>query len=240
VLAARRLERLQALAAEIEAGPGGAQALPLATDLSQQSDRERLIGATVARFGRVDVLLNNAGFGRLDWLEKLDPVEDIESQLAVDVAGVIQTTRQVLPLMLAQRSGHIINMASMAGMIATPTYSVYAAGKFAVRGFSEALRREVRPFGVYVSAVFPGGVDTEFAAHAHINRNTPTATPAWLRLSAEQVAAAVVGLVRRPRATLIVPRVMALAALANALLPGVVDWAIVRRFTLPERTAELK
>jgi len=235
VLAARRLDRLQALAAEIEAGPGGAQALALAADLGQQADREGLIATTVTRFGRVDVLFNNAGFGRLDWLEKLDPLADIEAQLAVDISGVIQTTRQALPLMLAQKSGHIINMASMAGMVATPTYSVYAAGKFAVRGFSEALRREVTPFGVHVSAVFPGGVDTEFASHANINRKTRTTTPRWLRLSPEEVANAIIGLVRRPRATLILPRIVGLAVLANALLPGVLDWAIIQRFTIPER-----
>src|SRR5438067_13685688 len=99
--------------------------------------------------------------------------------------------------MIAQHSGHVINMASMAGLVATPTYSVYAAGKFAVRGFSEALRREVRPWGIRVSTVFPGGVATEFAAHAGIQRKTQTTTPRWLLLAPEDVARGVVGLARR-------------------------------------------
>jgi len=108
VLAARRLDRLQALATEIEDLHPGAEVLPVAADLSRQSDRQQLVQAARNRFGRVDVLFNNAGFGRLDWLENLDPVEDIEAQLAVDVLGVIQTTRLVLPAndRPAQRSHH--------------------------------------------------------------------------------------------------------------------------------------
>ena len=239
VLAARRRDRLEALAAEIKAQPGGAQALAVAADLSQQAEIEALVAAARERFGRVDVLFNNAGFGRLDWLENLDPAEDIEAQVAVDVLGVIQTTRQVLPLMIAQRSGHIINMASMAGLIGTPTYSVYAAGKFAVRGFSEALRREVRPWGIHVSVVYPAGVATEFAAHANIRRKTTVTTPAWLSPSAEDVANAVLGLVRRPRASLILPWPFRLAAMVNAVAPWLVDWATIRWFTVPERRDEL-
>jgi uncharacterized protein len=235
VLAARRLDRLQALAAEIQGASTGAQVLALAADVSRQADRQQLIEAARDRFGRVDVLFNNAGFGRLDWLENLDPVKDIEAQLAVNVLGLIQTTRQVLPVMIAQKSGHIINMASMAGLIATPTYSVYAASKFAVRGFSEALRREVTPWGLRVSAVFPGGVATEFGSQAGIQRQTQTTTPAWLRLSADDVANAVVGLVQRPRATVILPWFFGLASVANTLMPGLVDWAILHRFTIPER-----
>jgi len=155
------------------------------------------------------------------------------------VLGVIQTTRQVLPLMIAQRSGHIINMASMAGWVATPTYSVYAAGKFAVRGFSEALRREVAPWGIHVSVVYPGGVATEFASHAGIRRKTATTTPAWLTLSPEQVGQAVVGLARRPRASLILPWPLRFAALINTVAPWLVDWVILHQFTLPERREAL-
>jgi NADP-dependent 3-hydroxy acid dehydrogenase YdfG len=239
VLAARRLERLEALAAEIQAQAGGAQALPVAADLSRLDDIQNLVAQTKAHFGRIDVLFNNAGFGRLDWLEKLDPVKDIEAQLDVNVLGVIQTTRQVLPLMMAQRSGHIINMASMAGLVGTPTYTIYAASKFAVRGFSEALRREVAPWGIRVSVVYPGGVATEFGSHARIQRKTKATTPAALRLTADDVARAVVGLARRPRAGLVVPWPFTLSAWLNQLLPGLVDWATIRGYTRPERADEL-
>jgi NADP-dependent 3-hydroxy acid dehydrogenase YdfG len=240
VLAARRLDRLTATAQAIEALGTGAEALPVAADLSRLDDITRLVAQAQAHFGRVDVLFNNAGFGRLDWLEKLDPVQDIEAQLRVNVLGVIQTTRQVLPLMMAQRSGHIINMASVSGLVGTPTYSVYAAGKFAVRGFSEALRREVAPWGIRVSVIYPGGVTTEFASHAGIQRKTKVTTPAWMALSAEQVGRAVVGLVRRPRSSLVMSWPFRLSVWVNQLLPGLVDWTTVNRFTVPERREELE
>jgi NADP-dependent 3-hydroxy acid dehydrogenase YdfG len=98
VIAARRLERLQALAHEIEAL--GADVLVVQTDMSKFGDIQSLVSQTIERFGRVDVLVNNAGFGRLDWLEQLDPMDDIQAQMDVNVMGVIHTTRQVLPVMI--------------------------------------------------------------------------------------------------------------------------------------------
>jgi short-subunit dehydrogenase len=126
---------------------------------------------TLDRFGQIDILFNNAGAGRLDWLENLDPVKGIDEQLRLNLVALIQTCREVLPHMIARRSGHIINMASVAGLVATPTYSVYAASKFGVRGFSEALRREVKIYGIQVSAI-SGSVASEFTEHAGINRKT--------------------------------------------------------------------
>ncbi len=240
VLAARRLDRLEALARELEGLGTGASALPVAADLSRQEDIAALVSQAQQRFGRIDVLFNNAGFGRLDWLENLEPVKDIAAQLNVNVLGVIQTTRQVLPLMIAQRGGHVINMASVAGLVGTPTYTIYAACKFAVRGFSEALRREVAPWGIRVSVIYPGGVATEFGSHAGIKRKTKATTPAWMRLSAEEVGRAVVGLVRRPRAGLIITWPFRFSVLLNNLLPGLVDWTTINQYTKLERGDELK
>ncbi|MBK6791784.1 MAG: SDR family NAD(P)-dependent oxidoreductase [Anaerolineales bacterium] len=158
VLAARRFERLQAVAHEIELMNTGAQALVVRTDISKFEDIERLVNQTLAAFGRIDVLVNNAGFGRLDWLEKLDPMEDIKGLMDVNVMGLIQTTRQVLPVMIRQRSGSIINICSISGLVGTPTYTIYSASKHAVHGFSEALRREVEPWGIHVSLLYPGGL----------------------------------------------------------------------------------
>ncbi|HEX7973463.1 MAG TPA: SDR family NAD(P)-dependent oxidoreductase, partial [Anaerolineales bacterium] len=233
ILAARRAERLQNLADEIRAA--GGQALPVPMDVGRLEDVRGLVSATQDRYGQIDVLFNNAGFGRLDFLEELDPVADIEAQLRVNVLGVVQTAQAVLPHMIARRSGHIINMSSVAGFIGTPTYSIYAASKFAVRGFSEALRREVGVYGIHVSGIYPGGTSTEFAGLARIRRKTGQTTPAFLRLEAGDVARAVMGLVRHPRRTLILPRPMLLGVWANALFPGLVDWLIERRFTRPER-----
>ncbi len=240
VVAARRLDRLEKLAAEIEALGTGAQALAVAADLSNLEDIQQLVEQTLARFGRIDVLFNNAGFGRLDWLEKLDPSKDIEAQVRVNVLGVLQTTRQVLPHMQAQRGGHIINMASVAGLVGTPTYSIYAACKFAVRGFSEALRREVAPWKIRVSVIYPGGVATEFGEHAGIQRKTKVTTPKFMRLTAEQVAEAVVGLVRRPRRELVITWPFRLSVWLNTVWPGLVDATTIRQFTEVERRDELE
>lgn len=239
VLAARRVERLEALAEEIQAMGTGAETLVVPSDLSKLEDIEALIDQTVTRFGRIDILVNNAGFGRLDWLENLDPMKDIELQFDVNVLGVVHATRQALPIMIKQRSGHIINMGSMAALVATPTYTIYAASKHAVHGFSEALRREVKPWGIDVSMLYPGGVKTEFGEHAGIKRKTRATTPKFLSLSAEDVARAVVGLVRRPRAMLVIPWLWGLTALLNKLFPSFVDYTTINKFTIPERAEEL-
>ncbi len=238
VLAARRVDKLQTLADEIN--KMGTEAFVVQADLSKLEDIQKLVAETLAKFNRIDVLVNNAGFGRLDWLENLDPVKDIQAQIDVNVMGVIQTTRQVLPVMMKQRSGSIINMCSMAGLVATPTYTIYAASKHAVHGFSEALRREVKPWGIDVSLVYPGGVVTEFASHAGIKRKTKATTPKFMLLTAEQVAQAVVKLVRKPKRMWIIPWLWSVSVFMNRFLPGLVDSTTINRFTIPEREDELK
>ncbi len=238
VLAARRVDKLQSLAQEIEAM--GSEAFVVQADLSKLEDIQKLVAQTVEKFGRIDVLVNNAGFGRLDWLENLDPIKDIQAQIDVNVMGVIQTTRQVLPVMIKQRSGSIVNMCSMAGLVGTPTYTIYAASKHAVHGFSEALRREVKPWGIDVSLVYPGGVVTEFGQHAGIKRKTKATTPKFMLLTAEQVGQAVVKLVRRPRRMWIIPWLWSVTAFMNKFLPAFVDYTTITRFTIPEREEELK
>jgi short-subunit dehydrogenase len=240
ILAARRVDRLEALAREIVAMGGGAEALVAQADLSKLEDIQALISKTLEKYGRIDVLVNNAGFGRLDWLENLDPVKDIQSQFDVNVMGVVQTTRQALPIMIKQRSGHIINMCSMAGLVATPTYTIYAACKHAVHGFSEALRREVKPWGIDVSMIYPGGVTTEFGAHAGIKRKTNATTPRFMLLTAEQVGQTVVKLVRSPRPMLIIPWLWSFTVWMNRNLNALVDYTTINRFTIPEREEELK
>ena len=240
VLTARRLDRLEALAQEIHDMKTGAETLVVQADLSKLEDIVSLITQTMNTFGRIDVLVNNAGFGRLNWLEKLDPEKDIEAQFDVNVLGVVQTTRQALPVMIKQHAGHIINMCSMAGLVATPTYTIYAACKHAVHGFSEALRREVKPWGIDVSMIYPGGVATEFAHNAGIKRKTQATTPKFLLLSAEDVGRAVLQLVRRPRAMWIIPWLWSVTALINKLFPSFVDYTTINKFTIPERAEELK
>jgi len=237
VLAARRFERLQALAGEIQAG--GGQALPIQVDLADLEAIQSMVQSTLDTWSQVDVLLNNAGLGRLDWLDKLEPVDDIQDQIVVNLLGAIQTTRALLPHMIARQQGHIINMGSIASMVASPTYSIYAATKFGLRGFSEALRREVGIYGIKVSGIYPGGVRTEFDQQAKIRRKTGYTTPRRLKLESIEVARAVMGLVRRPRRELVLPKAWLLSIWINQLLPGFADRLFEKRFTRPERIGEL-
>jgi len=232
-LAARRLDRLEAISEEIKSK--GGQALAVQADLSKYEDIQNLIAATLSNFKRVDVLVNNAGFGRLKWLEDLDPVADIQNQLQINLVATILVAREILPHMIERRSGHIINMASLGGFIATPTYTVYSASKFGVRGFTEALRREVGVYGVHVSGIYPGGVKTEFKQHTGAERKTGRTTPDSLRLEPEEVAQVVLDVVNHPRREVIIPWQMRFTVWMNSLFPGIVDRIIENRFTRRER-----
>ncbi len=232
ILTARRVERLQALAEEIQAAGGQAAVFPL--DVTDRAQVESVVGAVIEQFGRVDILFNNAGLGRLDWLEALD-WQDIDSQIDVNLRGAIQVVRAVLPYMLRQRNGHIINMVSVAGRIAAPLYSVYAATKFGLRAFTDALRREVAPYGVHVSGIYPGSASTEFGLHAgdSIARRSMR-FPSWVHMPSQYVARKVVALAKRPRRTLILPWWMVPILWVDAHFPALVDWVLriffVRRF----------
>jgi len=233
VLAARRMDRLTAQAEQIHTE--GGQAFAIELDVTEQSQIDEAIQSVLDKFGRIDILFNNAGFGRLDWLETLEPAVDIDLQIDVNLRGLIQITRAVLPSMLARRSGTIINMSSVSGLIAAPMYSIYAATKFGVRGFTDALRREVASFGVHVCGIYPGPAVTEFSRHSG-NKNPikrQLKTPGWIRMTSEYVARQTVALAKHPRRTLILPRWFRPIIGFDTLFPGIVDWflqvALVKR-----------
>ncbi|HEY4687732.1 MAG TPA: SDR family NAD(P)-dependent oxidoreductase [Anaerolineae bacterium] len=230
-LLARRADRLEQVARDVR--DAGGQAIAMPGDVRERASLANLIGQTIAAYGRIDVLFNNAGLGRLGWLETLDPA-DVRSQIEVNLLGAIEATQLALPHMIRQRSGHIINMVSLAGKIGMPTYSVYAATKFGLAGFSEALRREVAPWGVSVSAVYPAGVKTEWGEHVGYRRR------AWrspMSLSAEHVARAVVGLVKHPRREVMLPPGARVVVWLNRLAPQLGDW-LSQRFVRIEREWE--
>jgi hypothetical protein len=225
VLAARRMERLNLLAEEIRAQ--GGSALPVRLDVSQQTQIDETVATVLKEYGRIDILFNNAGFGRLDWLENLEPARDIDAQIDVNLRGVIQVTRAVLPYMKAQRSGSIINMSSVAGRMAPPLYSIYAATKYGLRGFTEALRREVKPLGIQVCGIYPGGAATEFSQHSGNSKlKRSVKTPAWLRMTSVYVARKVVGLAKHPRRAVVIPCWMQPVIWLDAHLPWLVDLAV--------------
>jgi len=229
VLAARRLDKLEEMANVILAK--GGNAMPVAMDVSQPTQIEAMVKSTIDAYGRIDILFNNAGFGRLDWFEALDPIQDIQGQITVDLLGVMWTARAVLPQMYKQRSGHIINMCSIGGWAAPPLYTVYSAAKFGVRGFTEALRRETTPLGVHVSAVYPGSASTEFQKHIGQNKAKQRfATPNWLKVTSDQVASGVIQLAKRPRRSLFLPKLMGVSVFVNSHFPALSDRVQARAF----------
>ena len=158
VLAARRLERLEVLANAIH--ELGGSALAVRCDVSAQDQIEALATEVDGSFGRCDILVNNAGVPGGGLFAELSQ-EQIDKVVRVNVLGVMHTTREFLPAMIAAGSGHVINISSIAGRHATPTASVYTATKHAVAAFSEALAGEVLDQGVRVTSINPAFTTTE-------------------------------------------------------------------------------
>ena len=224
VLAARRLDRLQALAHDIQSEGGEAIAIPL--DVVDRAEIDLMVATTLDLYGRIDILFNNAGFGRHDWLEALDPARDIETQIDVNLIGLINVTRAVLPHMLEQGSGHIINMSSVAGWIAAPTYAIYASTKFGVRGFTNALRRELLPLGIKVSGMYPAFARTEFGNHSRPKNSNRPRLESFRRftMTSEYVAQRVVELAKHPRRAVVLPWWYNIFIGIEFFFPALVDW----------------
>jgi NADP-dependent 3-hydroxy acid dehydrogenase YdfG len=162
VLGARRVERIEALANELTAS--GGKALAVATDVTDRGQVQRLVDAAVETYGRVDVLINNAGVMPLSPLERLK-VDEWDQMIDVNVKGVLYGIAAALPHMKEQKSGHIINLSSVAGHKLFGGSAVYSATKFAVRALSEGLRQEVKPYRIRTTIISPGAVKTELADH---------------------------------------------------------------------------
>lgn len=156
-LGARRSQTLERLASGY---PDQALAVPL--DVTDPAARERAIAAARDRFGRIDVLANIAGRGSLGAAEEFT-AEQLRDQMEVNFFAAVEMTRAVLPIMRAQCAGHILQLTSIGGLAAFQGFGSYCASKFALEGWSEALREEVKPLGIRVTIVEPGAFRTEFA-----------------------------------------------------------------------------
>jgi len=159
VLGARRSDRLQDLVKRIAAA--GGEATYAVTDVTQRSDLSRLTTLARERYGKLDVLLSNAGIAPISLLDELR-VDDWEAMLDVNVKGLLYGIAAALPVFRQQGFGHFVNIASTAGLITTPTMAVYSATKFAVRAISEGLRQEAGP-NLRVTIISPGFVRTGLA-----------------------------------------------------------------------------
>ncbi|MFN6996648.1 MAG: oxidoreductase [Aquincola tertiaricarbonis] len=156
VATGRNLEQLQ----QAYAGHGE-RVLCLRLDATQEADAVAAVAQATERFGRIDVLVNNAGYGQLGLFEEVG-AEDVERQFQTNVFGLMHVTRAVLPVMRRQRQGHVFNLSSIGGFMGFDGASIYCAAKFAVEGFSESLAPEVAPFGIRVTVVEPGFFRTDF------------------------------------------------------------------------------
>ncbi|MFN8379152.1 MAG: SDR family oxidoreductase [Anaerolineae bacterium] len=160
IVAARTASELDTLADEIRAL--GREALPVACDVSQTADVDRLFEQAVARFGRVDILINNAGAGKYGPVDALTP-EDYDWMMDTNMRSTFLCTRKALPGMKERRDGHIVFVGSVSGLKGTPNQAVYSATKHAQHGFATALDAECREYNVKVSYLAPGGTSTHFA-----------------------------------------------------------------------------
>lgn len=145
--------------------------LPLVVDLNNADCIDDSVERTLAAFGRIDVLVNNAGYGMTGTVEETT-AEDISQLFAVNVLASIAVTKRILPVMRHQRSGRIINIGSVAGFVGAPGWAIYSATKAAIAAFSEVLAREVREFGMKVTVVEPSGFRTGFLTPASLAKST--------------------------------------------------------------------
>jgi short-subunit dehydrogenase len=202
-LVARRRERLEALAPEL--GRGGRRALALAGDVTVDGDLERAVAAARAAFGRLDVVVANAGFGVVGPVAALG-LADYRRQFETNVFGVLRTVHATLDDLRASR-GRLVIMGSVSGHLATPASSPYAMSKFAVRALAEALGHELAPAGVAVTLVSPGFVESEIRRVDNagvLREEVPEPIPSWLVVPADRAARTIVRAVWRRRREIVV------------------------------------
>ncbi len=228
-LCARRRERLERLAGEI--GGAGSEALACPVDVTDAPALRAVIEDIASRWGRIDVLINNAGRGLAAHLEDTTP-EEIRALLELNLLAVVTGTQAVLPLMRRQGRGHIVNVSSVVGRRGIPGRSAYAATKFALGGLTEALRMELRGSGIAVSLVYPVYTRTEF----HDVEPRRMAFPRMgAEQSAERVARAILRCVRRPRPEVYPYWPARVLAAVSATAPAAVDRLIALAWGLASR-----
>ena len=223
VLAARRVDRLGAVAADVKAAGGEARVVP--TDVGDEAAVRALIDGAVAAWGRLDVLVNNAGVGILATVDQTTPAE-FEQIMRINYLGAVHGVLAALPHMRRQGAGHIVNVASVIGKRASPYRAAYVASKFALVGFSEALRMELLGSGIHVTCVCPIGTATEFH-EVEPNRLGIPGRGGPIQ-TAEHVARGIVRALKRPRPEVHPYPLARLLFLANAVAPGLVDRLLLR------------
>jgi short-subunit dehydrogenase len=225
VLASRDLSRLEAARQRAESPE---RTLAVACDVTVRAQVEALLRSTLERFGRVDVWVNNAGFGLIDSVERMD-MAACRRMFDTNLFGAIECMQVITPVFKQQRSGAIINISSVAGVISVPYGAAYAATKHALNCISRAARLELAAYQVQVNCVCPGYVRTEFSANAVWGDDNMRIRGAKQRgISAERVAEAVWKAYAENRRLVIVPWSNVLLVVFYRLLPGLFDWGMVK------------
>jgi short-subunit dehydrogenase len=225
-ICARRADRLEAVAAEIDAA--GGRALPIVADVTRAGDMEQFVARTLETYGRLDVMICNAGFGVAGAIDQVPP-EQMQKLLDINYTGTYHAARAALPLFRRQQSGHLIFVSSIVGKRGVPYMGAYAATKFAQVGLAESLRAELASTGIHVSVVFPVSTDTEFFDVMVGETGAPVARAFGPRQHVDTVAAAIARVIDRPVAE-VYPHAMSRGlAIFNAVAPGLCD-KFVQRF----------
>ena len=228
VLVARRANVLAEVQSELQE-QFDTRVITVAGDITQQDDINNIVKTTLDEFGRIDVLVNNAGISKGGYLEEKD-FDSWQSIIETNLSGVIRLTQAVLPLMKAQHSGHIVNVSSVVAFAGTPGQAVYTGTKSGVNGFSEALRREVFKDNIKVSVVMPGYTATPMNEGTYDDITQDEATEKFINVeSADYVASNIVAAVRynKPQVILGGLQIQAVNWL-HRLSPSIIDFIYTR------------
>jgi short-subunit dehydrogenase len=217
-LVARRADLLDDVASAITGAGGEALALPC--DVTDPAQVRSTCARAIESFGRIDFLVNNAGYGV--YLPVQDtPMEVVTGQMDVNYLGAVRLIKEILPHMIENGSGHIVNVASAAGHASVPSLAAYSGSKFAIVGFTEGLYHDVRKHGIRVSIVSPGPVRTAFVKEPTFSAMPPIG---WLMTRPERVASVVSGCLRWGWYQRTTPWYVALAVRFRQWFPAIARW----------------
>jgi short-subunit dehydrogenase len=219
-LAARSLDKLETLARSL-----GPDVLPLRTDMTDPTQIREMVRLTVERFGRLDILINNAGVGLYGTFAEMPP-EHLQHLVATNWLGPAYAIQAAIPYLRKQRRGQIINISSVAGKVAIPWMTAYSSTKFALNALSYGLRMELEEDNIQVISVCPGRIKTPFNANAFKDASTSPLPPGGI--SPERVARAILRASLRGTREIIVPAGNWSFVWFHFPIPGIVDWMMVR------------
>lgn len=230
-LLSRDVKKLEEVRNEIESI--GSKVLVVPCDVSNESDCTRAIQKVLSTFGKIDVLINNAGYGHYSSLENLD-TNSLDKILKTNLFGTFWCTKAAIPIMKKQKRGHIVNVSTIISKRAFPYMGAYCISKFAMTGFDESLRLEVAPYGIRVSLVCPGYTNTEFQQNAAVTGDKPRLQQKG-GMKPSEVAKAILNAVVKNKPRTILTLEGKLLLFANKVSPSFVDAVFAKMFAKPKQ-----